>query len=188
MLHVQRGKNIDPRIQQLEHIFIALRVLAAFNVGVGQFIHQHDVRLAGQNRVHIHLFEDGRLVFQFLARNRLQSRRKFHDRFAPVSFHHADHNFFAAAGPPHALTQHGVGLSHAGSVAQKQLEHRRPLGRVHSFSHSSGVLGIAAILHAGAEIVESDCTRTPELHGVTEKNFRVVFTFRLLLRVSVTLW
>src|SRR5580704_1964806 len=47
-----------------------------------------------------------------------------------IGLRHADHDFFAAARTPHAFTQHGVRLSHARCVAQKQLEHRRPLCRI----------------------------------------------------------
>ena len=43
--------------EQLHHIFKSLVVLAARNVGMRQFIHQNDARLARENGVYVHLFK-----------------------------------------------------------------------------------------------------------------------------------
>jgi hypothetical protein len=105
-------------------------MLAAFNVGVRQFVHQYHMRLARENRIHIHLLEDGRFIFQLLAWNCFQPRREFYDRLAPMRLHHSDYDFFPAAGASHALAQHGIGFSHARGITQEELEHCGPLLRV----------------------------------------------------------
>ena len=45
------------RVQQLHDVVIAFSVLAALHVGVRQFVDQSDLRLARQDRVHVHLLE-----------------------------------------------------------------------------------------------------------------------------------
>ena len=62
MLDVDRGVDVDAGGQQLLHILPALLVARAGGVGVGQFVHQGDLRLAGQDRVEIHLRQRHPLV------------------------------------------------------------------------------------------------------------------------------
>ena len=111
VLDVHRGKNVDARVQQFEHIFVPLAMLAAFDVGVGQFVDQRDARLARKDRIHIHLFEDRSLVFDRFARNHFQIRDQLGHGFAAMSFHHADHHILAPGVPPDRLRQHGVRLA-----------------------------------------------------------------------------
>ena len=49
--------HVDAGVEQLEHIFVALAVLAAGHVGVGQFVDDDSVRMTGEDRVDVHLFE-----------------------------------------------------------------------------------------------------------------------------------
>ncbi len=55
VLDVQRGVDVDAGGQQFLDIQIALGMAAAGRVGVRQFIHQHQSRAAGQDRVQVHL-------------------------------------------------------------------------------------------------------------------------------------
>jgi len=57
MLEVERGGNVDARIQHLQHVLPALGVARAWRIGVGQFVDQGELRPAGQQRVDIHLLE-----------------------------------------------------------------------------------------------------------------------------------
>ena len=66
MLDVHGGENVNPRIQQFQHIFIAFAMLAALDIGVRQFVHQRDPRVARENGVHVHLFEGRALVLDRL--------------------------------------------------------------------------------------------------------------------------
>ena len=57
VLDVDGGHHVDAGVEQVEHVLIALAVLAAGDVGVGQLIHDHGVGMAGQDGVHVHLLE-----------------------------------------------------------------------------------------------------------------------------------
>ena len=57
MLNVHRGHHVDAGIQQFQHVFVPLAVLAAGNVGVRQLVHDHRLRMPRDDRVHIHLFQ-----------------------------------------------------------------------------------------------------------------------------------
>jgi hypothetical protein len=55
-------------------------------------------------------------------RNGLNICEEFFDAFAAVSFHHSDHDVFAAASAAVRLAQHAKGLADTGSVAEEKLE------------------------------------------------------------------
>ena len=55
MLDIQRRVDVDPGRQQLFHILIPLGMPALRRVGVGQFVHQRQLRSARQDGVEIHL-------------------------------------------------------------------------------------------------------------------------------------
>src|SRR5271157_2946681 len=129
MLNVHGGNHVDVVVEQLENILVPLVVLAAFDVGVRQFVHQRDLWMARENGIHVHLFKQCALVVDLLARNRFQPRKKFLGRFAAVCFNDADHYVFAAALAADGLAQHGVSLADAGRISQKQLENTALLHR-----------------------------------------------------------
>ncbi len=45
VLHVHGRNHVDLRVQQIHHVFVALAVPAAFDVGMRQLVHQHDLRM-----------------------------------------------------------------------------------------------------------------------------------------------
>ena len=55
VLDVQRGIDVDAGGEQFLDVQIALGMAAAGGVGVGQFIDQHQLRTAGQDRIQVHL-------------------------------------------------------------------------------------------------------------------------------------
>jgi hypothetical protein len=122
MLNVHGGKNIDSRVQQFEHIFIAFVMFAFFDIGVRQFVHQRDTRLARENGVYVHLLEKRAFVLDLLARNHFQICNQFPDSFPSMGFDNSNYDIFAAIVPPDRLGQHGVGLAHTGSISKKELE------------------------------------------------------------------
>src|SRR5580658_6470169 len=97
VLNVERGDDVDFRGEKILNIFVALAMLAAGNIGVGQFIDEDDLRLARKNGIHIHFFEDGSLVLHFSARNGFHLGRQLFDAFAAVGFDDANDHVFAAA-------------------------------------------------------------------------------------------
>ncbi len=58
MLDVERGVDVDAGGEQFLHVEIALGMPAARRVGMGEFVHQRDLRTALQERVQVHLVED----------------------------------------------------------------------------------------------------------------------------------
>ena len=68
------GDHVDVGLQQFHDVLVAFAMLAAVDVGVRQFIHQHHLRLARQDGIDVHLFEHRALVFELLSRYRLQPR------------------------------------------------------------------------------------------------------------------
>src|SRR5208283_4642172 len=122
MLYVHRGNYVDFRVEQLENVFIALVMLATFDVGMRQFVHQCDLRMPLKDGVHIHLFKERALVVDLLARDCLEARNQFLGRFAAVRLNYADHDVFAPALAPYGLAQHCISLPDAGRVSEKQLE------------------------------------------------------------------
>ncbi len=57
MLHVQRAPHIDACFQQFLHILPAFGVAQAGGVGVGQLVHQQQLRVAGQGGVEVELLQ-----------------------------------------------------------------------------------------------------------------------------------
>src|SRR5450759_4775188 len=141
VLDIHGGKNVDPRVQQLQHIFVALAMFAALDIGVRQFVHQSDPRVPRENGVDVHLFEERALVLDRFARYCFQIRDQVTHRFAAVSFDYYDHHIFAAGVPADRLGQHGVGLAHAGSISEKELEQASLLRRRTLFQPLLGSLG-----------------------------------------------
>ena len=48
---------------RLHYIFVTFRVLTAFDIGMCQFVDQHDSGPTGEDRIHIHFIERCSLVF-----------------------------------------------------------------------------------------------------------------------------
>ena len=59
MLHVDGRNDVDALRQHFEHIRVALVVLGTVRVGVGQLVHQHDLRFAGKDGLDVHFMENG---------------------------------------------------------------------------------------------------------------------------------
>ena len=57
VLDVERGVDIDAVRQQLLDVEIALGVAAARRVGVGELVDQHELRMAREDGVEVHLLE-----------------------------------------------------------------------------------------------------------------------------------
>ena len=59
VLDVHRGHDVDPDVEQLVDVLPPLGVAGAGHVGVGQLVDQGQVGPAGEDRVDVHLLEDG---------------------------------------------------------------------------------------------------------------------------------
>ena len=61
-------------------------MLAAFNIGMCEFVNQYYRGFARKNGVYVHLFEDCALVFDLTPGNGVQSRYQLYDWFASMRF------------------------------------------------------------------------------------------------------
>src|SRR4029077_2787051 len=99
-----------------------LTMFATFDVGVSEFVDNCDCRLASQDRIYIHLFEECALVVDLPARNLFQLCSELRGGFAAMSLDHADHDVFAATVAPDGFTEHAIGLPSSRCLAYKRLE------------------------------------------------------------------
>ena len=72
VLNIHCGNYVDVRVQQLNDIFVALRMFGAFNIRVGQLVHQHHCGFARKDGVNIHFGEGGTFVLDRLTGNGIQ--------------------------------------------------------------------------------------------------------------------
>jgi hypothetical protein len=73
VLDIDSGVDVDAAAHQLFDIEIALRVAAAFDVGVGELVDDDDLRAAGNDGIEVHFLEPLPPVFQAPARNDFQA-------------------------------------------------------------------------------------------------------------------
>ena len=57
MLDVDGRHDVDAGVEQLKDIFVALAIFAAGNVGVGEFVDDNGVGMAGDDGVDVHLLQ-----------------------------------------------------------------------------------------------------------------------------------
>jgi hypothetical protein len=122
MLDVQRRIDVDAAVEQFLHIEIALRMPAALGIGVGEFVDQHQIRLAGEDGIDIHLLQPPALVVDGHPRHDLEAGQHRLRFLAPVGLDHADHDIDAVGDLRMAGGQHFVGLADAGCRPQKDLQ------------------------------------------------------------------
>ncbi len=122
MLDVERGVDVDARTQDLLHVLIAFFVAAAGDVGMSQFVDQHQGRTALQHGVQVQLLEGAALVGDVPARHGGQAPGELFGFPAAVGFDNAHHQIDTLAQPSAGGGQHFVGLAHARRGAQEDLE------------------------------------------------------------------
>ena len=122
MLDIDGGVNVDAVTEQLLDVEVALGMAAAGRVGMGELVDQHDLWVASDDGIEVHLLEPLSPVFQALARNDLERVEQGLRFLAPVGFDDADDDLVAVLLPGAGLLQHLVGFADAGSGAHKDLE------------------------------------------------------------------
>ena len=111
MLQVDGGDDVDAGVEQLLDVLPSLGVLGPGSVGVGQLVHQHQLRLAGQQPVDVHLLEGLAPVLDGATGEDLQIADLGVGLGPAVLLHPADHHVGAPFLPAPALVEHGVGLA-----------------------------------------------------------------------------
>ncbi len=76
VLHVEGGVDVDPRVEQLEHVLPALGVARAGRVGVGELVEEQDPRAPRQRGVEVELLEDPAAVGDAAARQHLEAEQQ----------------------------------------------------------------------------------------------------------------
>ena len=122
VLNVERGVDVDAFAQQLFDVEIALGVPAAGGIGMGELVDERQVRAARDQAVEIHLLERVILVRDGAARKDLKAVEQRLGLFAAMRLDHADDDVRAILHPGPGLLQHLVGLAHARSGAQEDLQ------------------------------------------------------------------
>ena len=114
MLYVDRGHHVDARIQQLQHVLIALAVSRSRHVGVRQLIYQAGVRVPGKNGVQIHFFQNHGAVRDGTPGNDLEISYLVLGVLSAVGLDQPNDHVDALLLHQVGIFQHLVGFAHAG--------------------------------------------------------------------------
>ncbi len=107
-----------PCIEQFQHIFVALAILAAGHIGVRQLVHDHRVRMAGEDRVDVHLFQLDAAIGNHAQRNDFEIANLVGGLLAAVCLDEADHDVDALLALEEGIVEHVIGLANAGGRAE----------------------------------------------------------------------
>ena len=122
MLDVERGVHVDAGREQFLHVEIALRMPGTWRVGMGQLVHQRDLRTALQERVQVHLVQDMAVILDPRAGEHLEPLEQRLGFRPAVGFDNADNDIGALAELGPGRQQHLVGFADARRRAQKYLQ------------------------------------------------------------------
>ena len=122
VLDVQRGEHIQAGVEQFHHVLPAFGMARFGGVGVGEFVHQHQLRPPAQRAVEIEFRELHAPVFAGAAGQQRQAFGEGVGFLAPVGFEVTDDDVAPGGEFPAGGGEHGVGLAHAGAHAEKDLE------------------------------------------------------------------
>jgi hypothetical protein len=134
VLDVDRREDVDTRGEQVLDVLVALLVLEAGGVGVGELVDERELRRAAQERREVHVPELGAAVVDAPPRHRRQSLGKCRRVLAPVRLDQPDDHVTARLELGVALLQHAVGLAHPGRHAEED--------RVAPSPNASGLRGV----------------------------------------------
>ena len=119
MLHIDRGIHIDPGFQQFFDILISFEVTAARSIGMGQFIHQNQLRLTLQRAIQIQFLQMNPFVFQFQRRQQFQTGKQIHRLRAGMRFDISSNHICPLLQDGMRRFQHRIGFADTGGIAEK---------------------------------------------------------------------
>ena len=122
MLDVDRRDDADPRIEQLHHVLPALGIAAAFDIGVRQFVHDHDLGMQVQDGLRVHLLEFLAFVEEPAARHEGKPCDEGFRFGTAVRFDKSDADVHACVEQLMRFLQHAVTLTHPGTHADVDFE------------------------------------------------------------------
>ncbi len=112
VLDVDRRDHVHAGVEQDADVLPALLVAGAGGIGVGEFVHQGDVGVAGKDRIKVHLLQHCVLVGDRTPGNHLQTLKEGGGVRAAMGLAEADDHVRAPLGPAMTLVEHGDGLAH----------------------------------------------------------------------------
>ena len=144
------GRNLDDVLNTTRELDgQPFGIAAAFDVGVGQFVHDHDFGMEVQDGLRVHLFQLLALVEEPAARH---ERKPFGEGFrfgAAVRFDVTDADVHACVEQLMRLLQHAVGLAYPGAHADVYLE----LSPVRAADQLQKPLNAAFLVHTTSSMI-----------------------------------
>ncbi len=123
----------------------------------GQFVDERYLGMTREDGVNVHLVKGRAFVIDLAGGNVFKFCREFGGAFATMGFDDPDDDVFSALAAANALREHAEGLSHAGSVAEKNLKAAASLFRLGS---DQPVFGTFPRCGIGWQVVLSPCELT----------------------------
>ena len=123
MLHVERGPDVDARVEQFLDVLPTFGMPAVGRVGVGEFVDDDQFRATAQRGFEIELLDPRALDIDDAARQNFEIADQRLRLGAAMRFDDADDDVAALALQRLRALQHRVGLADAGRRAEK---HEQP--------------------------------------------------------------
>ena len=122
MLNIKSGIDVDPRIQELHHVLIALRVARARGVRVRELVDEDELGLSRENRLQVHLGDLDVLVFDLLPGNDREPREKGLRFGAAVGLDDPDNQVDPVPNLLLGRAEHGKRLADARAHSEEHLQ------------------------------------------------------------------
>ena len=122
VLDVQGREDINAGVQQFEHVLVTFGVAGAGRIGVGELIHQRELRTARQHRVQVHLRERDAAIVAAEARDDRQALGQRIGFLAPVGLDVTDDDVPTGGQLTSRGFEHRVGLADARGHAEEDLQ------------------------------------------------------------------
>ena len=119
MLHVHRGDDVDPRLEDLVDVLVALLVARAGRVRVRELVDEGELGCALEHGVDVHLPEHQAAVRHRHSRHELETLGERGGLGPVVRLEIADHDVAPLGVRLPALLQHPIGLADAGGHAEQ---------------------------------------------------------------------
>ena len=130
MLHIHRGIDVDPSLEQFFHILIPLCVPASFGIIMGQFVYQNELWFSLQRSVQVKLFQLDSVIVNTFAGQDLQPIQQRQCIWSGMRLYIAHYNIYAFFLRLMGRLQHGIGLAHTRRIAKKDFQLS---GKEHTF-------------------------------------------------------
>jgi hypothetical protein len=122
VLDVERGQHVDAGFQDVLDVLVALGVLEARGIGVGQLVDQAQLGVAVQDRRQVHLLQFGAAVVDAAPRDHRQPLGQGGRLGPAVRLEQADDDVASILPLDVSLLEHPVRLPDAGSHPQVHLQ------------------------------------------------------------------